>query len=1151
MKKKIVYVIVLLTIVLAPASAQVEITSMRTLESKTYLNDDGTFTATLGLYPIHYVDDIGNYQDINTEVIPYQKDGYDYTCETNTLKSYFGRYSTDGIKIGINENRCLILTPQKIGLMKDGNFYNMENVLCSEVQTNKDSVIYLNTFSYGDMRFIIGNGSLKCELELYYPVNVSKRYDGAELAIVFSFGDSGKFSIYSNCEKQVNDFVTKGTIEFWNPQNRLVCVLGPPVFTIAEPWDRVYGKLAINNGLLYFLLPLSSATGEKIKGEFVVQLDYHRYRSAYFRIHESGDTSWGELFNTMETGRDNDYFYNHIESVFRGYQIWHTDPIADNANIYWSGFGLHVSSWLGEETIPIDINEMSTYPWDEKTTWIDCGDGTQYVNDYYFEYGGVHYTWEFDSENDNFNQDIESGLEDDWFAIGLKCPQENQDDHFVYIEVGAFYPGEWPGRLHISYTADPPPTPTGLTATAVSSDQINLNWNDAIGEHNYFIERKISGETYSQVAEIDENITSWSDIGLSCNTTYYYRIRAQNEAGYSGYSNEASATTFPGPPEIIDGPTVGTEWNGLRYEKCSYIAEVVANGTDPLSYSWSVDGEYWGYDEILEEWMWLPGYAGTISGSGSSVTYTAPDIPEGKEAYTVKNKVNVDVTDQYGTTSGSTNWFFIERGSPPPPPPSPPQGLTASWEYIGKDLADVTLQWDPNTESDLAGYYVYRSTSSSGSFYNIKTVDPLDEPVYVDRVYAWQPHWYYVTAFNVQYYESDPSDTIKVEPEYYPGPCPFLYVWDGFGFIEDNNILASSGQGDTVADFYKLTKPLIETEPPRRYKLEIREEETEHSFFDMVSLRTIDHPDDVEIGVNVEEEIVPVTTSYTPLSAISGGEDYANVLSNDTSWFEGHESDTMIVEFGTIEDVENKELWLNSDKSGYPIIIEIYREGSWEYVASVFPRENFSSMSTAALSEFIGDDEALTLRLIWLSDHNLKTIRIVGIEDVLILERTSPLIFAFHSRLGNVRQSLLYEDGEFVEVLPGDTLRVVFGFRVKIPRWERSFVFLSNGYYTTEKAGGGGSQTVAGNQPIIYSISTYPNPAKNDMRIKFGLPKEERVSLKIYDVSGRQIKVLINDNLKAGYHIVRLDDIDLPSGIYFARLVTDDYRETKKLIVMR
>jgi len=259
----------------------------------------------------------------------------------------------------------------------------------------------------------------------------------------------------------------------------------------------------------------------------------------------------------------------------------------------------------------------------------------------------------------------------------------------------------------------------------------------------------------------------------------------------------------------------------------------------------------------------------------------------------------------------------------------------------------------------------------------------------------------------------------------------------------------------------------------------------------------------------------------------------------------------MIVEFGTIEDVENKELWLNSDKSGYPIIIEIYREGSWEYVASVFPRENFSSMSTAALSEFIGDDEALTLRLIWLSDHNLKTIRIVGIEDVLILERTSPLIFAFHSRLGNVRQSLLYEDGEFVEVLPGDTLRVVFGFRVKIPRWERSFVFLSNGYYTTEKTGGGGSRAVAGNQPILHSILTYPNPTKNDIIFNLGIPREERVTLKIFDVSGREVKTLLDKRIEAGYHIVRLDDINLPSGIYFARLVTENYKETKKLVVMK
>ncbi|MBI4712221.1 MAG: fibronectin type III domain-containing protein, partial [Planctomycetes bacterium] len=93
-----------------------------------------------------------------------------------------------------------------------------------------------------------------------------------------------------------------------------------------------------------------------------------------------------------------------------------------------------------------------------------------------------------------------------------------------------------------------PQTPTGLTATAISSAQINLSWtdNDAY-EQGFEIERKtgISG-TYALVATVARNVTSYSNTtGLSAATAYYYRVRAYYVApeSKSAYSNEASATT--------------------------------------------------------------------------------------------------------------------------------------------------------------------------------------------------------------------------------------------------------------------------------------------------------------------------------------------------------------------------------------------------------------------------------------------------------------------------------------------------------------------------------------------------------------------------------------------------------------------------------
>lgn len=98
--------------------------------------------------------------------------------------------------------------------------------------------------------------------------------------------------------------------------------------------------------------------------------------------------------------------------------------------------------------------------------------------------------------------------------------------------------------------------PTSLTTTAISTTQINLSWTDNSNNEELFaIERKTgSGGTYSQIATVGADVTTYSDTGLTANTTYYYRVRAYSTAlGYSGYSNEASATTQAGGTIITDG----------------------------------------------------------------------------------------------------------------------------------------------------------------------------------------------------------------------------------------------------------------------------------------------------------------------------------------------------------------------------------------------------------------------------------------------------------------------------------------------------------------------------------------------------------------------------------------------------------------------
>ena len=105
-----------------------------------------------------------------------------------------------------------------------------------------------------------------------------------------------------------------------------------------------------------------------------------------------------------------------------------------------------------------------------------------------------------------------------------------------------------------------PTSPTNLSATAISSSQINLSWTqstDNVGVAGYQVERcQGSGcATFTQIASPAG--TSYSDAGLSTNSSYSYRVRAVDAAGNpSGYSTVASATTqasAPSPSNLVAG----------------------------------------------------------------------------------------------------------------------------------------------------------------------------------------------------------------------------------------------------------------------------------------------------------------------------------------------------------------------------------------------------------------------------------------------------------------------------------------------------------------------------------------------------------------------------------------------------------------------
>ena len=79
----------------------------------------------------------------------------------------------------------------------------------------------------------------------------------------------------------------------------------------------------------------------------------------------------------------------------------------------------------------------------------------------------------------------------------------------------------------------------------------------------------------------------------------------------------------------------------------------------------------------------------------------------------------------------------------------------------------------------------------------------------------------------------------------------------------------------------------------------------------------------------------------------------------------------------------------------------------------------------------------------------------------------------------------------------------------------------------------------------------YPNPFNPATTISFGLPENSDVKIVLYNILGQKIEVLAENEFPAGYHSLRLEAKNLPSGIYFVTMLTNHYKFTKKVILAK
>jgi hypothetical protein len=88
--------------------------------------------------------------------------------------------------------------------------------------------------------------------------------------------------------------------------------------------------------------------------------------------------------------------------------------------------------------------------------------------------------------------------------------------------------------------------------------------------------------------------------------------------------------------------------------------------------------------------------------------------------------------------------------------------------------------------------------------------------------------------------------------------------------------------------------------------------------------------------------------------------------------------------------------------------------------------------------------------------------------------------------------------------------------------------------------------------PVEYRLEqNYPNPFNGMTNYEFRITNEERVTIKVFDLLGREVATVINERMNPGEHVVQWNSGVIPSGIYFYRIQAGDFSAVKKMVLLK
>ncbi len=184
-------------------------------------------------------------------------------------------------------------------------------------------------------------------------------------------------------------------------------------------------------------------------------------------------------------------------------------------------------------------------------------------------------------------------------------------------------------------------------------------------------------------------------------------------------------------------------------------------------------------------------------------------------------------------------------------------------------------------------------------------------------------------------------------------------------------------------------------------------------------------------------------------------------------------------------------------------------------------------------------------------DYNGQKILMQILRNIIFIENMDHLLGV--RILWQQQSSLLYDDGSVTINIPGGPAGTDIYYKITAKDYSNYESDYSNSVSCNvkgqeiEKTGSFGTEVVDN----YVLTQNYPNPFNPTTNLKYSVKEKGFVSLKVYDLLGKEVADLVNEDKDIGHHSVNFNASELPSGIYIYSIKVNDFSKSNKVLLLK